>query len=55
MPSDEQIVQALNDLQLWVKDFTDEKGWALDRTAKSRDFVTYVLGRAFPSDSSKEQ
>jgi hypothetical protein len=53
MPSDEKIIQALWDLKLRAKDFADERGWELDRIAKSRDFVTYVLSREFPVNLRK--
>jgi len=52
--TDDEIVAAFNDLRAWANDYVTETGFALDRAAKNREFVSYVLARAFGDGSSDD-
>jgi len=49
----EDLAQALRDLQEYYRLYQEETGDTMDKAAKSRDFVEFVLEQAFPSPSGR--
>jgi len=45
--TDDDIRSVLNDLRSWADEYSIFNNYALDRTAKNKEFVIFVLDKAF--------